>query len=1369
MKQTLLAVPAAALMLGAAQAGTTVGLNFQDWYYSDGGAGYQTTGMPVTGPAFGVALANWYSTPPLDCRSATDIIAPFGGTLDAHVMAPNAWQSGIGMLTADWVPVTVSPGNNEVTWGYISSGYGNGGADGSAPSVTVSHLAAKFPNGYVVQTIAAHQGNATFNDVDFTDGTTTTTSAYSTYFVKGPVADGYGYGSGTVGLSAPSGVFTSDTININPQAQTAGSHSVLAGFIITDKPVISGDPAGGVFVQGTPFSLSAGAIGLPSLAYQWRKNGATIPGATAASYTNTSSVVADAGSYDLVVTNIYGAATSAVATVTIVGAHPAQTVTWDANLGTSGPQDGDGTWNFTPAHWWNGTSNCTWWVNDTAIFGLGGAGPYNVTLGASMSASAVTFNSGNYTITNTSGATLTLDGVAAITANAAGTIGAPVSTGTNTFLKAGTGTLTLAGTLACAQTFVSAGTLEVLAKSGDSPYIVTNGTTLKLGYSTGGGYANTGMRLYGDGTAATTGLYLRGGARYNVSGQVNLLGAPTTIRQYGSGMASFGIFDINSTGLLCSSAASGSIIDANIQMISRGYGMAAQIDAGTNTATGDLILNGPLNVGSMGFYKRGGGSLRLNAPALTNLALQVVGGTVICGAVDCIGTNAALFVVAGATLDFNGFSQTVSNVARLDGALKMSLKKGSTPNCTVLTATDGSPIAYGGTLVVTNTGAALAIGDTFILFSASGGYGGGFTSVTLPPLANGQGWQDNLLADGSVKVVAGSTPPTIVTDLAGITNYAYVGANASYTVTATGDPVLHYLWRKNGTTPVGSDSNTLTLTSVTLAADANYSVTVTNSYGKAQSQTNHLTVVTPSAYGATVVLDSPASYWPLSETVDPTAFDYSGGGNNGTQNGTLALGVAGPRPPTYQGFQAGKLAYQFDGTGGYIDCGTAASLSGTTDFTLEVWINTTNTASSMILQQRTTGGSGYDGEYMLKVNGNGTVAFMVYGGGYQFDFSSPATSPRVSDGKWHHVAAVRSGTNGIIYVDGSALATSSSSTTLRYLTGTLPVVIGKDFRDDNSYFNGQMCDVAIYSHALSATRIASHAVTGFLATSPLVLSIVPGGFVQDTKPGTPKHDGLNNGASWLASSTDAIPVTRIGVERFSNGAQVALPANADFNSTIGTICFWMRTGMPAAGTGAMLFDRRTSNGVVIVLDGTPTGGLNIQYTGNPTFSVPANVIDDNWHHVACVYDQSANGMVALYVDGVLAGSQANSAAWSWVATQQIELARSHDPYWQQYNGQMDDVRIYNRILTDAEITTIATPATSDTLVDTAALKGRYNFDTAAGLGKSLSWPLGLLESSPTLGPSAIWTPVSGAVSPYPFLLVPEYTPTNRAAFYRLKL
>ena len=94
---------------------------------------------------------------------------------------------------------------------------------------------------------------------------------------------------------------------------------------------------------------------------------------------------------------------------------------------------------------------------------------------------------------------------------------------------------------------------------------------------------------------------------------------------------------------------------------------------------------------------------------------------------------------------------------------------------------------------------------------------------------------------------------------------------------------------------------------------------------------------------------------------------------------------------------------------------------------------------------------------------------------------------------------------------------------------------------------------------------------------------------------------------------------------------------------------------------------------------------------------------------------------------------------------------------------MDDFRIYSRALTGTEIATLAAPTTSDTLVDPAALKVRYNFDDATGAGQTVSWPLGTLQSSPALGPSAVWTPVSGATAPgYPFL------PTSPAQYFRAK-
>jgi Concanavalin A-like lectin/glucanases superfamily/Immunoglobulin domain len=1358
LKTTLLAVPAAALMLGAAQAGTTIGLNVEaggfGYGYSVGsGYGYQTTGFPVSATAFGVSPGNWNNLLPTGYNNAWFPAVTTMGSVGVTLNAANSWGTGIGW-GGGWVSATVSPGNDEVTWGIL---------DNLGWSVDLTGLNAQFPNGYVVGLISAGDGkirsSSQFTITSDADSSTLATVSFNLI-------------SSNVGLGGSPALTNSAITLSNPSRDTnASANCSLAGFILTDKPVVWNPyPATNLVREGGTFILNGAAIGIGNLSYQWRHNGTNIPDAVFPSYTNSTVASTDGGNYQVVVTSDVSpslSTTSSVLTVSVILPHAARNATWDTNTSVAGAQDGSGTWSLSLSNWWSGSYDDYWGSADTAVFGAGGIGNYTVTLADNITASGITFNTGAYIITNSSGQTLTLAGNPALTATTNGAITVPVTVSTNTLVKLGTGTVTLTGALTGTNVFVGAGTLEVGAKTGgDATYTVTNGAKLKIGYSTGTSYANTGLNIYGDGVSATTGLYLKGGTKYNVSGGMYVYGSPTTIRQYGTGSAGLSIFDVNGTGLSIAGSASGSALDSNVQLVNGGYGMAITTAAGTNTSTGDLIVNAPLNVGSLGLFTKGSGSVRLNGVAAPgNLALNIIGGTVICGAANCIGSNAVLNATyLGTVLALNGYSQTVSNFT-LGGTAKMVVNKGSSPNVDVLASLDsGTAPTLGGTLVVTNIGSALAIGDSFKLFkSGSGSFSGGFTNVVLPALTTGQGWSNNLAVDGTIYVVPGVVPPSITSDLSGGSYLAYAGATRSFTVVATGDPTLHYVWLRNGITHVGTDSPTLVLSSVTTGNSGAYTCTVTNSYGSATSQQNNLTVVAaPDLASATVMQDAPGAYWPLNETNGSTVYDYSGMGNNGTQNGGLTLGVAGPRPPVDQGFTSTSLGYQFDGSSTYISCDTSVSLSGTTDFSLEAWVNTTNNTYGQIIQQRSS--SGFNGEYQFGVNANGTLYFMVYGAGvHQFDINSPVTSKYVNDGNWHHVVAVRSGLTGTIYIDGAAVATASGSS-VAPLDSTLQTYIGSDQRGSSSYFNGEMADVAIYTHALTAAQVANHAQKGVLASSSFAVTASAGGFIEDSKPvGTP-HPGLNYGTTWLATVTDnaGTPVTRTGVQQFPQGRQIAIPANPDFNTTNGTICFWMLAPSPLAGRGTILFDRRTSTGTLLYYD--VNGTLYVQTAGGVnSFSGGTVVADGNWHHVALTYDQSSGGSLALYVDGNAVASQANSGAWIWPANQPIELGRSHDTYWQNYNGLMNDFRIYSRVLNATEIGTVYS---SDALVDTSTLKVRYNFGTAAGVGSSLSWPVGVLQSSAALAPAS-WTSVSNVNNSLPFLQ-PSGLPvtTNSTLFYR---
>jgi hypothetical protein len=88
----------------------------------------------------------------------------------------------------------------------------------------------------------------------------------------------------------------------------------------TTAPTISSQPASLSVVTGSAASFSVTASGSGTLSYHWRKDGSAISGATSASVTVSAASSADAGSYDVVVSNSVGSVTSSTATLTVTDA-----------------------------------------------------------------------------------------------------------------------------------------------------------------------------------------------------------------------------------------------------------------------------------------------------------------------------------------------------------------------------------------------------------------------------------------------------------------------------------------------------------------------------------------------------------------------------------------------------------------------------------------------------------------------------------------------------------------------------------------------------------------------------------------------------------------------------------------------------------------------------------------------------------------------------------------------------------------------------------------------------------------------------------------------------------------------------------------
>ena len=554
----------------------------------------------------------------------------------------------------------------------------------------------------------------------------------------------------------------------------------LTGTNVSGAASVIISPQTNGIISGLPAMFTASVVGPAPSGYQWQLNGTNLTGATNLNFSIVSVGPGNAGNYTVIANSV----TSAPAALVII--MPAGSGVWTNQSG--------GSW-IIAANWTNNAiAGGTDALADFSTQNLS-ANPA-VTLDGARTAGTLVFDDLNpvtkhgWTLNTGTGDPLTLaasSGPPTIVVKNATNIINAVLAGTQGFNKTAAGYLTLAGASTIGGTInVNAGTLDMQNKSGDTSYTIAQGATLRIGYGTGGGYANTGLTISGNGAAATTGLFLIGGQSYNASGQIILQGSPTTIRQYGSGLAGIGTFDINGNGLWCQTSASGSAIDPNVQMVSRGYGMSVQVDAGVNTTTGDLTINGPLNVGSLGFYKRGSGSLVLHGTAASaNTALNLQSGTVICGVANCIGTNASVPISSGTGLQLGGFNQaivslnvasgsrlsfggtntlTVASAPVLAGNLEMIINKSGTPACSEMAILTGT-LTNGGTLTVTNIGASLAGGDTFKLFSASG-YAGAFTNINIqPPLPVSLILKTNALMTNGVLAVVFNPLIPVITNL----------------------------------------------------------------------------------------------------------------------------------------------------------------------------------------------------------------------------------------------------------------------------------------------------------------------------------------------------------------------------------------------------------------------------------------------------------------------------------------------------------------------------------------------------------------------------------------------------------------------------
>ncbi len=134
-------------------------------------------------------------------------------------------------------------------------------------------------------------------------------------------------GSGVVVISQGDGFIMFlgwDWFNAKPAGTVNGGwlnvlESALNQNALPPRPatITASPPSRTAFIGGV-VTFSVGVFGTAPLAYQWLKGGTNIPNATNATYSIVNLQTNDAGDFSVIVTNLYGSDTSAVAVLTVI-------------------------------------------------------------------------------------------------------------------------------------------------------------------------------------------------------------------------------------------------------------------------------------------------------------------------------------------------------------------------------------------------------------------------------------------------------------------------------------------------------------------------------------------------------------------------------------------------------------------------------------------------------------------------------------------------------------------------------------------------------------------------------------------------------------------------------------------------------------------------------------------------------------------------------------------------------------------------------------------------------------------------------------------------------------------------------------------
>src|SRR3989344_494681 len=432
------------------------------------------------------------------------------------------------------------------------------------------------------------------------------------------------------------------------------------------------------------------------------------------------------------------------------------------------------------------------------------------------------------------------------------------------------------------------------------------------------------------------------------------------------------------------------------------------------------------------------------------------------------------------------------------------------------------------------------------------------------------------------------------------------------------------------------------------------------------------------------------------------AVDMSGRGNNGTLTNmnTTAAWVGG---------KIGN-ALDFDGSNDYVsiaDPGTNSIFDRTTgdSITISVWAKRSTVNGWRPLVTKNTGGTSRNYEFVFSgtgLNATQDSIALFYRNSADTAWVGYSSDATYTDSNWHHY--VFTGTFGTaaaanLYVDGIKIVASWKDGTGSEapITNNGALEIGRTSLPE--YFPGLIDEVRVYNRALSATEIQALYNSGAAKFAPPTDKGLVGYWSMNEGTGTVAGDGSGNenrgtltgGPTWV----DGKRGKALNFDGNDDLVNAGSATSLDQLPAI-TVSAWIYPRNVAAASDDV-FSKRTAAGASGWKFGPSSTGAGrlsfvVDYDTDLNHTSNSNVISANvWQHIAISWDGSTSAANArIYINGVeTTYAQTTNGTTNRVsdAANPLTIGAQSDG-GNPYNGLIDEVRIYNRALSAAEIQTL---------------------------------------------------------------------------------